>query len=369
MDMKNIDLDDRSYYIEKMTIRTNLVENKPLLLIYISSLCLMGPRPALAVNLEFFGTISTQLELVSPGTQTDQGYSGFRSAYTRLALRPSHEFDNGMTVSALLELPFDIANGKVQQSWDQDQDIFDSRERLAKIQIDSPEYGSIWVGRDYEPYYNEISSVVVRFSSYYTAFATFSAVRVDQAITYSSPSLSGITFNLMYSHNNGKQEANGEYDDRQQATLSYTSDDSKLAFGLTNLGGVSDSQIYGVSYSKKVGNFYFATKYERYNSNIKSKRIFGHDGAETKNIYAEYSKGNHTFKAHIAEVDNFGEHTFHIGYDYQLNESTKIYTEFYKEQTGAAISTKRGGYRDTYWADGGSALLIGFSYAFSKALY
>ncbi|MEO1963330.1 MAG: porin [Cycloclasticus sp.] len=352
-----------------MILRNDVEKRKTWLLVLIFFLCLMVSQQAIAVKLELFGTVSAQLESVSPDTQTDQDYYGFRSAYTRLALRPSHEFDNGLTLSALLELPFDIANGKVQQSWDQDQDIFDSRERLAKIQIDSPKYGSVWVGRDFEPYYNEISSVVVRFSSYYTAFATFSAVRVDQAIAYSSPNLNGFKINLMYSHDNGNQEANGGYDNRQQATLSYTSDDSKFGFGVTDLGGENDSQIYGISYSKQLGNFYFATKYEIYNSDIKSERTFGHDGAQTKNIYAEYTKGLHTFKTHIAKVDNFGEHSFHIGYEYQLNESTKIYTEFYKEQTGAAISTKSGGYRDTYWADGGSALLIGFSYAFSKALY
>ena len=40
-----------------------------------------------------------------------------------------------------------------------------------------------------------------------------------------------------------------------------------------------------------------------------------------------------------------------------------------KEQTGAAITTERDGFRGTYWTEGGSALLLGVSFKFSAQIF
>jgi len=44
----------------------------------------------------------------------------------------------------------------------------------------------------------------------------------------------------------------------------------------------------------------------------------------------------HTFKSHIAKIDNFG-------YDYQLNERGKLFNEYYQEQADTAITSNRVG--------------------------
>ncbi len=323
-------------------------------------------QPSHAVELEFFGTISMQAEAVSPDVPTDQDYVGFRDAYTRFALKLSHDFDNRNNVFALVEMPFDIANFKVQHTWDQERDVFDPKERLAKIQFNSAKYGSVWAGRGWEPYYNEITYATDHFSSYNTGFASYSALRVDQAIVYSSPDLNGLQFNLMHSHRNGNHKKNGGFDDRNQATVSYSLGGSKLAFGFTDTGGAVNRKLYGFAISQTVENFYFSVKYERHSSNVTDGTVFGHDGSRAVNYYAQYTQGRHSFKGLLADVDNFGGGIVRVGYDYQLSESISLFAEYYSEQTGAAISSERGGYRDTYWAEGGKSVLFGASWSFSK---
>jgi predicted porin len=214
-----------------------------------------------------------------------------------------------------------------------------------------------------------VSASVDRFNSYYRGFATYSVLRVDQAVVYSSPDFDGLNFSLMYSHKNGNKKSNGQYDNRNQLTVSYTFDDTKVGFGYTDTGGIQNQKLYGVSLSQKIDNFYVGAKYERQQSNISDKNVFGHNGDEAINLFVEYTSGLHTFKSHIANVDNFGEDILHLGYDYQYDTHVKMFVEYYQEQTGAGITREINGATDTYWREGGRVLLVGFSFDFSKKLF
>jgi len=332
-------------------------------------LFLLVPQISTAYELEIFGTITTELESVSPNTKTDEGYTTVRDAYTRIAFKLGHELSSELDVFALVEVPFDTAKMELNNGFDQHKDVFDSTERLAFIQLNSSKYGAILAGRLWEPYHNSVSASVNRFSSYYAGFATYSVLRVEQALVYSSPDFNGLSFSLMHAHKNGNKQSNGKYDDRNQLTFSYMVDDTKFGFGYSDSGGIQNQKLYGVSLSHTVQDFYMAAKYERQHSDISNKHSFGHDGDEALNLYLEYNWGLHTFKSHIAKVDNFGGDIFHFAYDYQLNEHIKLFTEYYQEQTGAAITSKQGGFRDTYWAEGGRAVLFGLSFTFSKQAF
>ena len=336
-------------------------------LILLLLMCL--PLVSAAYELEVFGTISTQLESVSPDTKANTDYTNLRDAYTRVAVKLGHELDNGVRASALLELPFDTANMELNNSFDQGRDVFDSTQRLAYMQFDLPTYGSILLGRGWEPYYSSVSGSVDLFNSYYRGYATYSVLRVDQAIIYSSPDFDGLNFSLMHSHKTGNKKNNGRYDDRNQLAISYTLGATKVGFGYTDSGGVQNQGLYGVSVSQKIQNFYIAAKYERQHSDISNKNVFGHNGDEAINLAVEYSSGLHAFKSHIARVDNFGGNIFHLGYDYQYAKNVTLFAEYYQEQNGAAISAEKKGFSDTYWHEGGSALLIGFSFDFSKNFF
>lgn len=318
-----------------------------------------------AVELDLYGSIRTQIESVSPDTAADNDYTGARDAYSRIGAKLNHTLENDVTLGAQLELPVDSANGDIQDPWDQENDLSDTADvRIAKVQVSSPKYGSVWVGQDWLPYYNDIAYPVDYFSSYYSGFATFTTFRKDQTIAYSSPDISGFKFNAAHSRGNGAADISGNKDDRNQATVSYTRGDTKVAVGMDDLGGASNTKILGASLAQKLGDFYIGAKYEEHQSDITDPMVYGHDGSSASNLYAQYNRGKHTIKGHVAKVDNYGDDILHLGYDYQLNKKTKLFAEYYSEDTGAAITTERGGYRETYWTEGGSAVAVGVRYDF-----
>ena len=326
-------------------------------------------QTCLATELELYGSLRIQVESVSPDTAEDEDYVGFRDAYSRVGAKFSHGFKNDLSLTAVIELPVDSANGKIQDPWDQQNSISDTADiRIAKVQVGSPKYGLIWIGKDWMPYYNEIAYPVDNFSSYYSGFATFTTFRKDQTISYLSPDFNSLQFGVALSHDNGAIQSNGGYDDRKQATISYMVGNTKLALGVDDIGGADDLRIVGISLKLSLGDVYIGAKYERHQSDIKSKTVYGHDGSTAANLYAQYKKNKHTIKGHIARVDNYGENIFHVGYDYQLDENTKLFAEYYWEETGGAITTKRGGYGNTFWLDGGSAVLMGVRYDFNIKL-
>ncbi|MGB5598269.1 MAG: porin, partial [Thiothrix litoralis] len=240
--------------------------------------------------------------------------------------------------------------------------------RIAKVQASSPKYGTVWVGQDWLPYYNDIAYPVDYFSSYYSGFATFTTFRKDQTIAYSSPDMNGFTVNAAHSRGNGNADASGNKDDRNQATASYTRGDTKVALGVDDIGGADNRKIIGASLAQKLGDFYVGAKYEQHQSDVSDPTVYGHDGSSASNLFVQHSKGKHTLKGHIAKVDNYGDDIFHVGYDYQLNKKTKLFAEYYSEETGGAITTERGGYRDTYWTGGGKAIAAGLRYDFDTKL-
>ena len=273
------------------------------------------------------------------------------------------------SIESVLEMPFDTANMKVQHVWDQKKDVTDTTQRIAKLKLTSKEYGSIWVGKGWVPYYNEISAVVDRFSSFYVGYATYSTLREDELLVYTSPDMRGWVLNLARARGNGDREENGSFDDRDQVTLSYSNQGTKLAIGVEDIGGINDRKVLGVSLAKTIGSFYIGAKYERNDSDIENKNFLGYDNSIAKNLYLEYTMGQQKLKAHIAKVEGFGESIFHLGYSYQLNEKTTLFAEYYREQRGAAIASARGGFRETYWDEGGKAFAVGFSYSFDVNLF
>ena len=326
-------------------------------------------QTCLATEVELYGSLRIQVESVSPDTAEDEDYAGFRDAYSRVGAKLSHEFKNELSLKAIIELPVDSANVKIQDPWDQENSISDTADiRIAKVQVGSPKYGLIWIGKDWMPYYNEIAYPVDNFSSYYSGFATFTTFRLDQTITYLSPDFNSLQFGVAFSHDNGGTQSNGGCDDRKQATISYMVGNTKLALGVDDIGGADNLRIFGISLQLALGDVYIGAKYERHQSDIENKTVYGHDGSIAANLYAQYKKNKHTIKGHIARVDNYGEDIFHVGYDYQLDENIKLFAEYYSEETGAAITTIRGGYVNTFWSDGGSAVLMGVRYDFNFKL-
>jgi predicted porin len=316
---------------------------------------------ASAAEFDFYGSLRIQGEAVNPDVEAIDDYTGLRDAYSRIGFKASQQLTDGVTGYAQFELPFDSANLAVQDPWNQDEDI-----RIAKIGVKGG-LGDISVGQMWMPYYNAIAYPVDMFSSYYSGFATYTTFRQGDTVSYYSPSFGGFSGAVAYSHENGAAETDGDLDDRLQATVSYSLDSLTVSGGVDDLGGADDSRIWGASLMwQATDDLFIGAKYEQHDSDIDNG--YGADGDAAMNLYAGYTLGKNTFKAMVADVDNYGEQVIHLGIDHQYTKSLKFFAEYYSEQDSAAITTKRGGAAETCWTcDGGWVGTVGMRYDFGAS--
>jgi predicted porin len=315
---------------------------------------------ALALDFSFYGSLRVHAEAVQPDDDTTMdSYTGWRDAYSRLGFKANHAFGESTSAYAQLELPLDIPNRAVQDPWDQDEDI-----RIAKIGLKG-QYGDVSIGQMWMPYYNAIAYPVDMFSTYYSGFATYTTFRKGDTLAYYSPSFDGLSGAVGYSLENGAFDRNGDQDDRLQATLSYGFEALTLSAGLDDLGGMNDLKIWGFSAAWQATEaLYVGAKYEMHDSDIDSG--YGADGDVAMNLYAGYTLGKNTFKAMLADVDNYGENILHLGWDHQFMDELKFFIEYYNEEETAAITEKYGGIDETCWAcDGGYVVAAGLRFDFS----
>ena len=325
-----------------------------------AAFALVVATDAHSLEFDFYGSLRFHAEAVSPDDERDlDSYSGWRDAYSRLGFNATHALNDSLTAYAKLELPLDIPNKAVQDPWDQEEDI-----RIGKVGIKG-DFGNLSIGQMWMPYYNAIAYPVDMFSSYYSGFATYTTFRKGDTIAYYSPGFSGFSASAGYSLDNGAANSNGDPDDRLQATLSYSFDDLTLSGGFDDLGGAGDLTILGASLMWQATQaLYIGAKYERHDSAIDSG--YGADGDHAMNLYAGYTLGQNTFKAMLADVDNYGETILHLGWDHQYQKDLKFFVEYYSEDETAAITEEHGGMNETCWScDGGQVIAAGLRFDFS----
>ncbi|MCG5520205.1 porin [Ectothiorhodospira sp. 9905] len=317
------------------------------------------------LNFDFYGSARVQVESVHPDNEDVlDSYTGVRDAYSRIGFNADYQFTEGLTLIGQLEVPFDIANKKVQDPWDQDVGEEDGQSRdirVAQIGVQG-DIGTLTYGQMWMPYYNAISYPVDMFSTYYSGFATYTVFRRQDTISYYSPDMNGLSFAFAWSEDNGL-----DGDDRIQLTGSYSFGDTTVSLGMDDERGDNDSTIVGLSLAHTMGNLYFGAKYERFYSDFDS--TFREDGNTAMNVYAGYTMGQSTFKVMLADVESYGENVVHLGYDYQMTDAMKLFAEYYYEEETAAITEERGGRADWYGTapddiSGGQVFAAGMRYDF-----
>ncbi|WP_018951607.1 MULTISPECIES: porin [unclassified Thioalkalivibrio] len=321
----------------------------------------LGPHAAFAqqegaggVEFDFYGSLRLQYEAADP--EGFDSYDGFRDAYSRMGFNANYEINEGVNAFAQLEVPIDLANGKIQDPFNgEDEDI-----RIGKIGLDGA-FGTVAYGRDWMPYYNAIAFPVDMFYSYQSGFATYTTFRESDSVMYYSPDFDGFSFAGAYSANSG---ADG--DDRYQLTGSYAVDDTTLSIGVDDLNGENNQRIWGLSAMHSMGPLSLAAKVEYIESDNNAV-----DGDVAANIYAAYRMGQHTFHGTYANVDNYGENIYHLGYAFNWMDGLTLFAEYYyeEESTGAVPEFKA---RDTgtdpigFGTGDGSnnAFMVGMHYSF-----
>jgi len=310
-----------------------------------------------AIDFDFYASLRLQAEAVGPDGASS--YTGLRDAYSRIGFRAQAPISQGVSAFAQLELPLDLANAAVQDPFDNDEDI-----RIAKVGLNTA-FGTFAVGQDWMPYYNAIAYPVDMFSTYYSGFATFTAFRISDSLFYYSPDLNGWSFGASFSDGGGYAKADGRSDDRYQITASYTFGDTTLAAGIDDVGGSQNWRFYGLSAMHTMGDLYIGAKIETIDSDQDADG-FGKNGDTALNLYAGYTMGKNTIKGMVAEVDNYGGTIFHVGVDHAYSNQLTFFAEYYNEQEGAAIPTRKA--TDSAPLDafgsGGDVFALGARYSF-----
>ncbi|WP_018871572.1 porin [Thioalkalivibrio sp. ALJ16] len=332
----------------------------------------LGPNAAVAegaggLNFDFYGSLRTHGEYVRPDNRNESdggvdSYWGMRDAYSRLGVHMNYDINDQLELFGQLEIALDSANLKVQDPYDQEEEV-----RVAQVGLRG-DFGTIQIGQQWLPYYNAISFPVDMFSTYYSGFATYTVFRVRDSVAYYSPDFNGFSFAASYSDDRGNESSTSRIDDsRAQFTASYNFGDTTISAGVDDRGNANGERdrIYGLSASHQMGDWYFAAKYEQFDTFNDTSGAFNEDGGEAFNVFASYTLGKNTFKAMLANVDNYGEDIVHLGYDYQYNDSLKFFAEYYYEEETAAITPRRGGLQDfPANAQGGQVIAAGLRFDF-----
>lgn len=320
-----------------------------------------------AFSYNVYSSIRMQAEAVNTDNeQAMSAYRGLRDAYSRVGFNAAYEFSEDTSLFTQLELPFDIANFRFRDSYDQGGVGRTNAEtvRVGLIGLTS-HIGTITAGQQWMPYYNAITFPVDQFSSFYSGFATYTTFRVKETLAYESPIWRGLSFGGSYSTRDGNIRSPSRIDDRRiQAVASYQlADKTRLALGMDDRGNTNGYQdrIYGMTLSHAKGAWSWAVKYEI--TDTDNPNSFYGDRAQAVNLYSAYHRDKNTYKIMLANVEAYGEAVIHLGFDHRINQDLRLFAEFYQEQETAAITAKQAGL-DGFDVNvsGGKLFLIGFRY-------
>ena len=313
------------------------------------------------VDMGFYGSLRLGYESVQPDNEGPQlnDYTGFRDAYSRVGFKASTALTDSITAGITYEVPLDLANGDVSTPDDENEDV-----RVAKFEL-SGDWGSVWVGQDWLPYYNAISYKVDLFDSYYSGWATFAAFRRGDSIGFNVP-VAGVNVSGAYSKGN---YYGSSIEHRTQLAVSKDIGKWSLAAAVEDINQALDGTYYALAAGYTSGPWYVGAKYETVSSDRKTRGSFNEDGSEMYNVLVAYTSGLHTYQATAGQADGFGESIFHAGWRYQFHPQTRVFVEYYSEEETAAIAPER---KSTLGDDGefiasasgGQAVTVGLRYDF-----
>ena len=283
------------------------------------------------LDLEAYGSLRLHLSQVSVDEAFDggsTGYTGLTDAYSRVGARAG--FNLGSTrISGTVELGLNSAELEVG-----DPSFFDDEDLRVKSVTASGDWGSLKVGKDWLPYYNNVGYPVDYFSTIYAGYTTYAFFREKQ-IAYTTPTWQNMSGTLARIERTGGGPLGWHY------TASYAANGLTLAIGREDMDGdVADTEGAAISY--QTGPWYMAAKYE---SSDPIGSIY--------NGFVQYTDDKLTYKFGLGLGDQFSGNTYHTGIDYQFRPNIKLFTEFYKEELNYAILQDRAESSSDYFGAGG----------------
>jgi len=321
------------------------------------------------VDMSVYGSLRLGYESVRPDKETAalDDYTGFRDAYSRVGFKASTALTDSITAGITYEVPLDLANGDARTPDGRTEDV-----RVAKFQL-SGDWGNVWVGHGWLPYYNAISYKVDLFDTFYSGFSTYSAFRRGDTVAFSVP-VAGLNVSGAYSKGDRNDRQQDTVDNRKQLAVTKNIGNLSLAAAVEDVknkpgNSGSDVTYYAVAAGYTTGPWYFGGKYETVDSDISTNGAFNEDGSASYNVLASYTTGLHTYTGMVGHLDGFGEDYSQIAYRYQWRPDTRFFVEYYTEEETAAIAPERkgslAGTGDFIGAaSGGDVITVGVRYDF-----
>lgn len=323
-----------------------------------------------ALSFDFYGSLRTQFEAVSPDRQDRlDSYTSLRGAYSRVGVKAEYPLSAWLALTGQLEVPVDSANVRIRDPYDQGDAARPHGQRIRIAQLGlRGNFGSLVYGQQWMPYYNAIAAPVDMFSSYYSGFATYTVFRVAETVAYSSPEFKGFSLAAAHAGSGGNRRSTSRIDDRRwQVAATYVFGSTRLAAGMDDRGnaGYGRNRLYGLSASHQADKLYLAIKYEVFDTENNQRGSFSTDGNRSINLLGSYALGKNTIKLMLAKVENYGDHILHLGIDHRFSDDLKVFAEYYREAETAALTPRRGGLDDfDAGIGGGHAVAVGFRYDF-----
>ncbi|MEH6358491.1 MAG: porin [Pseudomonadales bacterium] len=315
------------------------------------------------VDMSVYGSLRLGYESVRPDKETPalRDYTGTRDAYSRVGFKASTALNDDITASIVYEVPLDLANGDARTPDGRTEDV-----RVAKFQL-SGDWGNVWVGHDWLPYYNAISYKVDLFDSFYSGFSTFAQFRRGDSVGFNFP-VAGLNVSGAYSKGDSNDRQRNSLEHRTQLVVTKDIGKWSLAAAVDNINAGTDVTYYAVAAGYTTGPWYFGGKYEIADSDV-GAGTFNEDGSVSWNALASYTSGLFTYTGMYGQTDNFGEQYTHLAARYQWRPDTRFFVEYYYEEETAALAPERkgslAGTGDFIGAaSGGDAITVGLRYDF-----
>ncbi|XOV80761.1 MAG: porin [Aestuariibacter sp.] len=285
--------------------RKSISTTASFLILYAFSLCVWADE-----LVDLYGQANVSLQSADEG---DGSFTEMKSNASRIGVRGEEDLDNGLTVFYQLEWQVDLADIA-------DSDNITSRDQFVGLQGD---FGKIMLGR--------INTVTKQLSMHIDLFNHYEGdirglwkgeARVNDSLTYFSPSLSGFTVAMTYV---AEEDAQG--DDATSVGVYYGDPKlkgSKFYAAVTSDDNIADYDTQRLVLSGKLAQWKLGAVFHR------QEPATGGESKSGTTLSAQYSLGDWKLNSQYQSLED--DDSVSVGADYKVGDKTKLYAWYTKRE-------------------------------------
>jgi GBP family porin len=290
---------------------------------------------AQSANVSLYGVVDTFLEFNSGGTESRSAVQSGGMSGSRWGIKGSEDLGGGLKANVKLESGYFVDTGSSAQGG-----LLFGRQAFVGL---SGGFGSVNVGRQYSPFFDVVNigdAFETGYASPYSNGSIYTAVRVNNAIRYDSPNLSGFTGSLMWGAN---ETAGKSGDGLMNVAVQYAGGPIAAGFSYVDdkltVGTETKAYTLQGSYDLSVARVYAGYVHAKFDSATDLTNDGYHVGTQIKAgggaVWAQFASGK------LKEVSNSTSQTISLGYNYNLSARTNVYAMFQytKNDSAAAFGT------------------------------